>query len=87
MFKTFKDDTNAFKKCPSTSKCDPAKLTKHFRDHFKNSFRKSDPKELEEAPRFVNKLQNIKGDNMRTEPPTSDEIQSALKRLKPWEIG
>ena len=82
MFKTFKDDTNAFKKCPSTSKCDPAKLTKHFRDHFKNSFRKSDPKELEEAPRFVNKLQNIKGDNMRTEPPTSDEIQSALKRLK-----
>ena len=82
LFKEFKDDNNAFKKCPSTSKCDPSDLTKQFRDHFKISFKQPDPAELETAPNFINRLPNIKNDSMRTEPPTSDEIRTALKTLK-----
>ena len=82
LFKAFKDDNSAFKKCPSTRKCDPSKLTKHFRDHFKSILNQPSPKELETAPTFINRLQNIKYDSMRTESPSAEEIRAALKTLK-----
>ena len=82
LFQAFKDDSHTFKTCPSNEKCDPTKLKEYFCDHFKNSIHLQDPKELDDIPGFVDHLKKNTSRGMNTSPPESDEIKSALAKLK-----
>ena len=82
LFKAFKDDNHAFKACPNSEKCDPAKLKEHFYQHFKNSVQPPDPVELQDLPNFTRKLKAVSLHGMNTLPPDSSEIKFALTKLK-----
>ena len=83
LFRNFKEYNHAFKSSNNTKvKCDPAKLKKHFCDHFKSSCQKPEPKELDKVPEFVKQLKKIGTNGMNILPPDEEEIRKALTNLK-----
>ena len=83
LFRNFKEDNHAFRSSNNTKvKCDPAKLKKHFCDHFKSSCQKPEPKELNKVPEFVKQLKKIGTNGMNILPPDEEEIKKALTNLK-----
>jgi len=82
MFQHFKSDHNTFKPIINRDICDPAKLHKHFLNHFKDKKDKEEPAEFESPPAFINELKTNTQININTETPTSDEIKNVIIGLK-----
>ena len=81
LFKSFKNDGSTFRNIKAEKGCNPQKLTEYFAKHFGPREDKQEPIELQEAPSFVHKLQNIPA-NFNVLPPEKKEIIDLLRRLK-----
>ena len=82
LYRSFKNQTTAFKTIRTQSQCDPVKLREHFEKHFDSTDNIHIPIELEQTPTFIKNL--IKSDklNLITTPPTKKEIIDTLNSLK-----
>ena len=82
LFRSFKDDNNAFTSLSKNTQFEPGKLKDYFNNSFKSKETIFDPDELMSAPNFINKLINIGTKPMKTSTPQTYEIDAALKQLK-----
>ena len=82
LFRSIKADGSTFKNTRHKSGCDPAQLKQHFINHFNQVIEIDDPIELREIPVFIKKLQEIKSDDIKTNPPDHNELRAILKKLK-----
>ena len=52
LYRSFKDDNSSFRIVKMKAKCDPSKITDHFKQHFNPNRADELPIELHEAPMF-----------------------------------
>ncbi|MEO2222612.1 MAG: reverse transcriptase family protein, partial [Candidatus Poseidoniia archaeon] len=84
LYRSFKNDNSAFQNVKTEVKCDPVKLKEYFVNHFNTVDLADTPVELENAPEFVKRLQDISIEGISSAPPTKDEIIDTLKILKAY---
>ena len=53
LFRCVKSDSSAFRSTKQNNKCEPEKLTKHFKQHFSLETEIEEPVELKEIPEFI----------------------------------
>ena len=58
LYRSFKNQTTAFKTIRTQSQCDPVKLREHFEKHFDSTDNIHIPIELEQTPIFIKNLIN-----------------------------
>lgn len=82
LFARAKNQSSTLKTCSGS--CSPDKLLSHFKAHFNPTNQTDRPPELStELPDFVKSLQDISATiNINSQPPTIEEIQVNLRRLK-----
>ena len=66
----------------NSNRRDPEPLGKYFKEQFSLITSVEEPVELENIPEFINILQQIPIDMIKTDPPSEDQIKNVLKRLK-----
>ena len=81
LFRTFKAKKSAFKQLQS-KKCEPKKLTEHFKRHFTAKPIETNPIEVEEIPDFLKALQNMCDGEILISAPDLEEIQTVIKSMK-----
>ena len=82
LFRGIKSDSSTFKTTSRKNGCEPNKLKQYFMEHFNQEIHENEPIELTEAPEFIENLQQIGIDGIKTQPPDFNEIRNTLKRLK-----
>ena len=83
LYRSFRNDNSAFQNVKTEVKCDPVRLKEYFVKHFNYSVDLADtPIELENAPEFVARLQDISIEGISSAPPTKEEIIDTLMILK-----
>ena len=82
LYTSFKSENTSFKEHKVSKKCDPTKLSEYFRKHFTAVPIDEDPIELENAPKFLDSLQSIPAEEIKTGPPDENELMDVIKRLK-----
>ena len=82
LYSSFKSDNSSFKEHRPKRKCDPSVLREYFQKHFTADVIHKDPIELESAPEFIETLQNISTNDIKTGPPDESEIINVVKKLK-----
>ena len=82
LYRSFKNQSTAFKPLKTQSSCDPDKLKEHFKRHFDSTKNNLIPKELHEVPGFIRNLTIDKELEIVRTPPTKKEIQETLQKLK-----
>ena len=82
LFRSFKNDSSAFKTVKSRKGCDPEKLKQFFKKHFTSDPITADPIELSEIPDYLKVLQDIETDGINTNPPEEDEIRNVIRKHK-----
>lgn len=81
LYKNFKRISSSFKSVKSTNKCDPKKLKDYFVKHFQRDRTRECPKELQQAPYFIKLLREVQ-ENVNVDPPSSQELEEVIRRLK-----
>ena len=82
LFRSFKNDSSAFKEVRSRKGCEPDKLKTFFKKHFTSDPIIDDPIELTEIPEYLKALQEVQTDGIYTGPPSETEIRSIIRKQK-----
>ena len=82
LYKNMKSNHTAFKDVQKTNQCDPAKLKEHFKKHFNITTTQEPPIELQDAPPFIEQLQRINYEDIKSGAPDLTEICSTITSLK-----
>ena len=82
LYRSFKDDNSSFRNVKMKAKCDPAKITDHFKQHFNPNRADEPPIELHEAPMFLENLKKINIEGINTSSPSKKELKDIMKKLK-----
>ena len=82
LFRSFKNDSSAFKEIRSRKGCEPDKLKTFFKKHFTSDPIIDDPIELTEIPEYLKALQEVQTDGIYTGPPSETEIRSIIRKQK-----
>ena len=82
LYKCMKASDDTFDDISRRRKCDPDILKKHFIKHFNPTCTKPDPPELNQAPYFIEALQDLPENTLKTSPPDIDEIRNTVTKLK-----
>ena len=82
LYRSFKSDNSTFVNTKRSKSCDPASLKQHFQKHFDDDRDEADPISFTVLPDYIEKLQKIKCEKIKTSSPSSDEILQVVKKLK-----
>ena len=82
LYRSFKSDNSTFGNSKRSKSCDPASLKQHFQKHFEDNGDETDPINFTALPDYIEKLQRIKCEKIKTSAPSSDEILQVVKKLK-----
>ena len=82
LYRSFKDDNSSFRNVKMKAKCDPVKITDHFKQHFNPNRTDEPPIELHEAPMFLENLKKINIEGINTSSPSKKELKDIMKKLK-----
>ena len=82
LFKNIKSNHTAFKDIRNNNQCETSKLKDHFKKHFNKTINLNIPADLQDAPPFIQHLQDINFAEINTAPPDLAELQSTIMKLK-----